>query len=290
MSKRALGRGLDALISDSSAGRSLREIALTEIETNLNQPRKEFDSEDLAELAESLRMHGLLQPILVRANGDRYIIIAGERRYRAAKMAGFEKIACIVQECSLQESAERALVENIQRAELSAVDEGLAYQQLMGEYGLTQEQVAQRVGKGRPTIANLLRVIKLPEPVLSLLRHEEITLGHAKLLLSVEDTSLQVIIAKKFAQEGLSVRAAEMVLKKLTERDALEKINEIGSSEKALLMDRKNIMLGVAEKLNSHFQTKVRLQGGTKKGKIVIEYFSEDELNRLLELWNIEID
>ena len=290
MSKRALGRGLDALISDSSAGRSLREIALTEIETNLNQPRKEFDSEDLAELAESLRVHGLLQPILVRANGDRYIIIAGERRYRAAKMAGFEKIACIVQECSLQESAERALVENIQRAELSAVDEGLAYQQLMGEYGLTQEQVAQRVGKGRPTIANLLRVIKLPEPVLSLLRHEEITLGHAKLLLSVEDTSLQVIIAKKFAQEGLSVRAAEMVLKKLTERDALEKINEIGSSEKALLMDRKNIMLGVAEKLNSHFQTKVRLQGGTKKGKIVIEYFSEDELNRLLELWNIEID
>jgi ParB family chromosome partitioning protein len=290
VSKRALGRGLDALISDSSAGRSLREIALTEIETNLNQPRKEFDSEDLAELAESLRVHGLLQPILVRANEDRYIIIAGERRYRAAKMAGFEKIACIVQECSLQESAERALVENIQRAELSAVDEGLAYQQLMGEYGLTQEQVAQRVGKGRPTIANLLRVIKLPEPVLSLLRHEEITLGHAKLLLSVEDTSLQVIIAKKIAQEGLSVREAEMVLKKLTEREALERINEIDSSEKALVMDRKNIMLGVEEKLNSHFQTKVRLQGGTKKGKIVIEYFSEDELNRLLELWNIVID
>ncbi len=290
MSKRALGRGLDALISDSSAGRSLREIALTEIETNLNQPRKEFDSEDLAELAESLRVHGLLQPILVRANEDRYIIIAGERRYRAAKMAGFEKIACIVQECSLQESAERALVENIQRAELSAVDEGLAYQQLMGEYGLTQEQVAQRVGKGRPTIANLLRVIKLPEPVLSLLRHEEITLGHAKLLLSVEDTSLQVIIAKKIAQEGLSVREAEMVLKKLTERDVLEKINEIGSSEKALVMDRKNLMLGVEEKLNSHFQTKVRLQGGAKKGKIVIEYFSGDELNRLLELWNIVID
>jgi len=290
VSKRALGRGLDALISDSSAGRSLREIALTEIETNLNQPRKEFDSEDLAELAESLRVHGLLQPILVRANEDRYIIIAGERRYRAAKMAGFEKIACIVQECSLQESAERALVENIQRAELSAVDEGLAYQQLMGEYGLTQEQVAQRVGKGRPTIANLLRVIKLPEPVLSLLRHEEITLGHAKLLLSVEDTSLQVIIAKKIAQEGLSVREAEMVLKKLTERDVLEKINEIGSSEKALVMDRKNLMLGVEEKLNSHFQTKVRLQGGAKKGKIVIEYFSGDELNRLLELWNIVID
>lgn len=290
MSKRALGRGLDALISDSSAGRSLREIALTEIETNLNQPRKEFDFEDLAELAESLRVHGLLQPILVRSNEDRYIIIAGERRYRAAKMAGFEKIACIVQECSLQESAERALVENIQRAELSAVDEGLAYQQLMGEYGLTQEQVAQRVGKGRPTIANLLRVIKLPEPVLALLRHEEITLGHAKLLLSVEDTSLQVIIAKKIAQEGLSVREAEMVLKKLTEREALEKINEIGSSKKALEMDRKNIMLGVEEKLNSNFQTKVRLQGGTKKGKIVIEYFSEDELNRLLELWNIVID
>ncbi|HWQ89773.1 MAG TPA: ParB/RepB/Spo0J family partition protein [Desulfitobacteriaceae bacterium] len=289
MSKRALGRGLDALIFDSSTDMGFKEIALTEIETNLNQPRREFDPENLAELAESLRTHGLLQPILVREDGDRYIIIAGERRYRAAKMAGFEKIACLVQECSQQESAERALVENIQRAELSAVDEGLAYQRLMEEYGLTQEQVAQRVGKGRPTIANLLRVIKLPEPVLSLLCREEITLGHAKLLLSVEDTSLQVIVAKKIAQERLSVREAEIVLKRLTDRDAQERDEDEIRPEKAII-DRKNAMLDIEEKLNSYFQTKVKLQGGDKKGKIVIEYFSQDELNRILELWNIIVD
>jgi ParB family chromosome partitioning protein len=289
VSKRALGRGLDALIFDSSADKGLKEIALTDIKTNFNQPRKGFDSKSLAELAESLRTHGLLQPILVRAEGEKYIIIAGERRYRAAKMAGFEKITCLVQDCTLQESAERAIIENIQRADLSAIDEGMAYQRLMEEFGLTQEQVAQRVGKGRTTITNLLRVIKLPEPVLALLRQEEITLGHAKLLLSIDDISLQVIVAKKFAQECLSVREAEAVLKKLTEKEESVETEE-RSPKKAVTINRENVFRNIEEKLNSHFQTRVRLQGGSRKGRVVIEYFSEEELSRLLELWNIEID
>lgn len=285
MSKRALGRGLEALIFNSSEDRGIKEIDLTEIETNIDQPRKEFDLDSLEELAESIRIHGLLQPILVRFNGQKYSIIAGERRYRAAKLAGFEKIACLVQECTPQESAERALVENIQRSDLSPVDEGLAYLRLMEDYGLTQEQIAQRVGKGRPTVANLLRVIKLPEPVLSLLRQEKISLGHAKLLLSIDDSSLQVLLAKKVSNEDLSVREAELLMNNL-----LDKAEIKDKSEKTVYKSECNILHGIEERLNSYFQTKVKLKGKQNKGRIVIEYFSEDELNRLLELWNIAID
>ncbi|MFZ3373316.1 MAG: ParB/RepB/Spo0J family partition protein, partial [Desulfitobacteriaceae bacterium] len=279
------GRGLEALIFDSSDDKGIKEIALTEIEANIDQPRKEFNLDGLEELAESLRIHGLLQPILVRLEGHKYSIIAGERRYRAARMAGFEKIACLIQECTPQEKAERALVENIQRSDLSPVDEGFAYLRLMEEYGLTQDQVAQRVGKGRPTVANLLRVIKLPEPVLSLLRQEKISVGHAKLLLSVEDSSLQVLLAQKVSKEGLSVREAEGILHHL-----VDKAESRMTNKKNILQSDHYVMQGVEERLNSHFQTKVRLQGEPSKGKIVIDYFSEEELNRLLELWNVEVD
>lgn len=285
MSKRALGRGLEALIFDSSDDKGIKEIALTEIEANIDQPRKEFSLDGLEELADSLRIHGLLQPILVRLEGHKYSIIAGERRYRAARMAGFEKIACLIQECTPQEKAERALVENIQRSDLSPIDEGFAYLRLMEDYGLTQDQVAQRVGKGRPTVANLLRVIKLPEPVLSLLRQEKISVGHAKLLLSVDDSSLQVLLAQKVSKEGLSVREAEGLLHNL-----LDKAESRMKVKKSLVQSDHYIMQGVEERLNSHFQTKVRLQGEPSKGRIVIDYFSEEELSRLLELWNVVVD
>lgn len=285
MSKRALGRGLEALIFDSSDDKGIKEIALTEIEANIDQPRKEFNLDGLEELADSLRIHGLLQPILVRLEGHKYSIIAGERRYRAAMMAGFEKIACLIQECTPQEKAERALVENIQRSDLSPVDEGFAYLRLMEDYGLTQDQVAQRVGKGRPTVANLLRVIKLPEPVLSLLRQGKISVGHAKLLLSVDDPSLQVLLAQKVSKEGLSVREAEGLLHNL-----LDKAESRVKDKKSIINSNHYVMQGVEERLNSRFQTKVRLQGEPSKGRIVIDYFSEEELNRLLELWNVVVD
>ena len=285
MSKRALGRGLEALIFDSSDDKGIKEIALTDIEANIDQPRKEFSLDGLEELADSLRIHGLLQPILVRLEGHKYSIIAGERRYRAARMAGFERIACLIQECTPQEKAERALVENIQRSDLSPVDEGFAYLRLMEDYGLTQDQVAQRVGKGRPTVANLLRVIKLPEPVLSLLRQEKISVGHAKLLLSVDDSSLQVLLAQKVSKEGLSVREAEGLLHNL-----LDKAESSMKNKKNIVQSDRYVMQGVEERLNSYFQTKVRLQGEPSKGRIVIDYFSEEELNRLLELWNVVVD
>ena len=281
MSKKGLGRGLQALLSDDlENNHSIKAIPIADIEPNPDQPRKEFDSQALNELADSLRDHGLLQPILVRPVGDRYCLIAGERRLRAAKIAGFTTIESIVQLCSDSEMAERALVENIQRADLSPLEEGMAYNRLIEDYGLTQEQVAQRVGKARTTVANLLRVLLLPEVVLELIKNEKISLGHAKVLLGIKDTSLQVLIAQKAAKEQLSVRETENILNKLAEK-----------TEKAK-PDRgyTPLLQNVEERLQNSFQTKVHLKGNSKRGKIEIQYFSEDELNRLLELWNIRID
>ncbi|MDR3540801.1 MAG: ParB/RepB/Spo0J family partition protein [Desulfosporosinus sp.] len=281
MSKKGLGRGLQALLSDELGDNpSIKEIDISEIEPNPDQPRREFDPQALNELADSLRDHGLLQPILVRPVGERYYIIAGERRLRAAKIAGFTKIQSIVQLCSDLEMAERALVENIQRADLSPLEEGMAYNRLIEDYGLTQELVAQRVGKARTTVANLLRVILLPEVVLELLRDEKISLGHAKVLLAIKDTSLQVLTAQKAAKEQLSVRETEELINRLSERPEKTKPAR----------DYSQLLHNVEERLQTSFQTKVLLKGNSNRGKIEIQYFSEEELNRLLELWNIRID
>lgn len=281
MSKKGLGRGLQALISDELESESdIKEIPISSINPNPDQPRREFEIEALNELAKSIHVHGLLQPILVRPVGERYFIIAGERRLRAAKIAGLTTIKCIVQLCTDQEMAERALIENIQRADLSPVEEGFAYERLIKEYGLSQEQVAQRVGKARSTITNLLRVIQLPNSVLDLLRDNSISLGHAKVLLGVKDTSLQVIAAQKAAKEQLSVRETENLINRLTDRVQKEKSpREINP-----------LLHNVQDHLRSSFQTKVIVKGDYKKGTIEVQYFSEDELNRLLELWNIRID
>ncbi|SPF32437.1 stage 0 sporulation protein J [Candidatus Desulfosporosinus infrequens] len=281
MSKKGLGRGLQALLSDElSDNPSIKEIDISDIEPNPDQPRREFDTQALNDLADSLREHGLLQPILVRPVGERYYIIAGERRLRAAKIAGFSKINSIVQLCSDLEMAERALVENIQRADLSPLEEGKAYYRLIEDYGLTQELVAQRVGKARTTVANLLRVILLPEVVLELLREEKISLGHAKVLLGMKDTSLQVLTAQKAAKEQLSVRETEDLVNRLSEKPEKSKPTREYSS----------LLHNVEERLQNTFQTKVHLKGNSKRGKIEIQYFSEEELNRLLELWNVQID
>lgn len=281
MSKKALGRGLQALLSDElGENPSIKEIAITDIIPNPDQPRKDFDLQALNELADSLLVHGLLQPVLVRPVGERYCIIAGERRLRAAQIAGFTKIAVIVQVCTDQEMAERALIENIQRADLNPVEEGFAYARLIEEYGMTQEQVAQRVGKARTTIANLLRVILLPEIILELIRSDKISLGHAKILLGLKDTTLQVLAAQKAAKEQLSVRDTENLIFKLTERTQVTKAPR----------EHTTLFYNVEDRLRTSFQTKVQLKGDLKRGKIEIQYYSEEELNRLLELWNIRVD
>ena len=281
MSKKALGRGLQALLSDELGDNpSIKEVSITSIIPNPDQPRKDFDPQALNELANSLLVHGLLQPVLVRPIGEHYCIIAGERRLRAAKIAGFTKIAVIVQVCTDKEMAERALIENIQRADLSPVEEGFAYARLIEDYGMTQELVAQRVGKARTTVANLLRVILLPQVVLELLGEEKISLGHAKILLGLKDTSIQVLTAQKAAKEQLSVRETEDLVNRLTEK----------SKTTPPPLVRSTLFHNVEDRLRSSFQTKVQLKGDMKRGRIEIQYFSEEELNRLLELWNIRID
>ncbi|WP_425805875.1 ParB/RepB/Spo0J family partition protein [Desulfitobacterium sp. Sab5] len=282
MPKKALGRGLGALISEdlSHDESGIREIKMDKIYPNPDQPRKEFDPETLQELSVSIKTHGLLQPILVKPDGDNYIIVAGERRFRAAQIIEMGKIPCIVQECSEQEMAERALVENIQRSNLSPIEEGLAYARLMQEYMLTQEQIAERVGKGRTTIANLLRVIQLPERILQFIRNEKLSLGHAKVLLGIKDSSLQVLLAEKAARENLSVRDLETLFTRMTD------------GSKPIIVKDKVLSPwdSVEDKLRASFQTKVRLKGDKNRGKIEIEFFSEEELNRLLELWNVQIE
>ncbi|MEL1134895.1 ParB/RepB/Spo0J family partition protein [Desulfitobacterium sp. THU1] len=282
MSKKALGRGLEALIGAEPMENesSSREIELEKIKPNPDQPRKGFDQEGLEELAASLKVHGLLQPILVQARDDEYIIIAGERRFRAAKLAGLSKIPCLIQSGSEQELAEKALIENIQRSDLSPVEEGMAYARLIQEYGLTQEQVAERVGKGRPTIANLLRVIQLPEPILRLIQESKLSLGHAKVLLGLKDTSLQVLLAQKVAKDNLPVRELENLILKYTD--------QIESPKPPKKIPP--VFNQIEDKLRSSFQTKVKLKGKPERGKIEIEYFSEEEFNRLLELWHIRVD
>jgi ParB family chromosome partitioning protein len=281
VSKKALGRGLQALLPDEMGeNHNIKEIVISDIIPNPDQPRRDFAPEALNELADSLRVHGLLQPILVRPVGDHYCVIAGERRLRAAKIAGFKKINAIVQACTEQEMAERSLIENIQRTDLSPVEEGFAYTRLIEEYGLTQEQIAQRVGKARATVANLLRVIHLPQEILELLNKNTISLGHAKILLGIKNTSTQILIAQQAAKEQLSVRDTEKLVNRMTK------------VSKKLKKPRENSSLlhNLEDRLRNSFQTKVQLKGDLNRGKIEIQYYSEEEFNRLLELWNIQID
>jgi len=280
VSKRALGKGLQALLSDELGDNpSIREIPITDIIPNPDQPRKDFDPQALNELAESLLVHGLLQPVLVRPVGERYCIIAGERRLRAAQIAGFTKISVIVQVCTDQEMAERALIENIQRADLTPIEEGFAYARLIKDYGMTQDLVAQRVGKARATVANLLRVIQLPFEVLELMSDDKLSLGHAKVLLGLKEPAIQILTAQKAAEEQLSVRETEDLINKLTEKAKTTKT----------LYERPTLFRNLEDRLRTSFQTKVQLKGDLKRGKIEIQYFSEEELNRLLELWNVRI-
>ncbi|NLI92884.1 MAG: ParB/RepB/Spo0J family partition protein [Peptococcaceae bacterium] len=280
MSKKGLGRGLGALITERETESSeIKEIMLVDIFPNPDQPRRDFDEEKLKELSDSIKEHGLLQPILVKPDGNKYYIIAGERRYRATQLAGLDRISCIVRDCSEQEMTEKALIENIQRDDLSPVEEGLAYARLMNEYGLTQEQVAKRVGKGRPTIANLLRIIQLPSEILDLLRKESISLGHAKVLLTVDSKEKQIALGEKVFIESLSVRDLELLIQKKEEK----------KPPVAAKRAKYDSLQDVEEKLRAVFQTKVSVKGSEDKGKIEIDYYSKEELNRLLETWKVEI-
>lgn len=255
-------------------------IKISRIEPNEGQPRKSFDEETLKELADSMKEYGILQPLLVKRKGGNFQIIAGERRWRAAKMAGLKEVPVIVREYNKQQSVEIALIENVQRADLNPIEEALAYQQLMQEFGLKQEEIALRVSKNRAKITNSIRLLKLAEPVQQLLISGEISSGHARALLGLEDKEQQIALASQIIEKGLNVRQVEKLVKMMTKPQKDEKEKE-ESEEKDLSF----IFRDLEEKMKGIMGTKVMIhQKDKNKGRIEIEYYSASELERIVEL------
>ncbi|MDY3068447.1 MAG: ParB/RepB/Spo0J family partition protein [Parabacteroides sp.] len=288
MKKSALGRGLDALITmddlKTGGSSSICEIELSKIQPNPEQPRSAFDEAALDELAVSIKALGVIQPITVRETGnDQYMIISGERRYRASLKAGLTQIPAYVKTAADENVVEMALIENIQREDLNAIEIALAYQKLIENYGLTQEQLSERVGKKRTTIANYVRLLKLPAEIQMGLKDRKIDMGHARALISVEDPEVQIALYEQILSEGLSVRNVEELVKYVVAGGKLEdKKAEKQKADKAALPEGYDML---KEHLSSFFQTKVQLVCNNKgKGKITIPFSSEEELEKLISL------
>ncbi|HIW92930.1 MAG TPA: ParB/RepB/Spo0J family partition protein [Candidatus Flavonifractor merdipullorum] len=280
---RGLGKGLGALLGDdalqSQEGGSL-SLPISEVQPGLKQPRKRFDDESLADLADSIRTHGIIQPLTVRRlSSGYYQIIAGERRWRAAKLAGLHEVPAVIIEADDRTVMELGLIENLQREDLNPIEEANGYKVLMDEYGLTQDEVAQRVGKSRPAVANALRLLALPDAVHLLLEEGRLSAGHARAILSAPDKELQKRLAQKVVQDGLSVRQTEALAKRLA------KAQDLLDEEPAPAVPDFSIYLRAAEQdLSSRFGRKVHIINGKKKGKVELEYYNTDDLNALLEL------
>ena len=287
--RHGLGRGLDALIPDTKPEsgeatlpeeikNSVIELDIARVEPDRNQPRKTFDEDELEELAESIKEKGILIPLLVRSQEDYYQIIAGERRWRAARKAGLKKVPVIIRDdMTDQEVVEVQLIENIQRADLNAIDEALAYKRLIEEFGMTQDQVADRVSKSRTTITNSLRLLKLDERVQKMLIEDIISPGHARTLIPIEDPEKQYEYAQKALDEKWSVRDAEKEVKKLLSNSPSKKgKTKLSDSLSAVYADVEN-------DLKNRLGTKVSIMPKDEKsGKVEIEYYSKDELNDLI--------
>lgn len=253
-------------------------MKLSLIEPNEEQPRKDFNEELIGELADSIKKYGVLQPLLVQKKGEHYEIIAGERRWRAAKVAGLKEVPVVIREYSKQQAMEIALIENVQRADLNPIEEAIAYQQLMDEFDLTQEEIAERVSKSRVTVTNSIRLLKLDRRVQEMLIQGQVTSGHARALLGLEDGEQQYQVALKIVGEHLSVREVEKLVKALTKPKKPEK-------EKEEERDLSFIFHDLEERMKQVMGTKVVINKRDKnKGKVEIEYYSEAELERIVEL------
>lgn len=280
--KRGLGKGLGALIPDEikksvSSSALIEEIKLNTIKPNKDQPRKHFDSEKIDALAISIKEHGIVQPIVVRDMKSYYQIIAGERRWQAAKSIGLDTIPCVIKEYDDSTVAEIALVENLQREDLNDIEEALAYSMLIEKYNFTQEKLSLAVGKSRSNIANTMRLLKLDKKIQKNIIDGEITGGHARALLRLSSLKKQFDVVGKIKSEQLSVREVEKLIKKMIEPNL-----------KANYQKKSNIAyIEVEEKLKDHFGTKVMISDGKKKGKIEIEFYNDEELNRIIEMLNI---
>lgn len=275
-----LGRGLNALLGSpgiQDQGDGAVSLPISQVEPGLNQPRKRFDPETLAELADSIRIHGIIQPLTVRRLSTGYYqIIAGERRWRAAKDAGLREVPVVIIEADDKKVMEIGLIENLQREDLNPVEEAQGYQTLMEEYGLTQEQVAQQMGKSRPAITNTLRLLALPDEVLALMEEGTLSAGHARAILGAPSPALQKEAAARVVKEQLSVRQTEALIKTL-QKEKKEKPKDTAPDL--------SLYLGELEKdLAGRLGRKVKIAHKGKKGRIELEYYSEQDLETLLEL------
>lgn len=276
---RGLGRGLEALIPTMSEQEVVKELLITDIVANKYQPRNEFNEEALEELAESINQYGLLQPVIVRKVLNGYELIAGERRWRAAKKNGAKTIPAIVREYSDIETTEIALIENLQRENLNAIEEAGAYQRLVNEFGLTQEELAKKIGRSRSHIANFIRLLNLPEIVQEYVSRGTLTMGQVRPLLTLESEDLQIEAAEYIIAEDLSARDVEKLVKKLMKDPQVlqEELEEEEYKEDIFVVEAEDV-------LKMALGTKVKIKPGKKKSKIEIEFYSADDLERLVEV------
>lgn len=277
MVKKGLGKGLDALFAEEEDKQGITEVKITDVMPNKNQPRKTFDEEKLLALAESIKEHGLIQPIIVTQNGDTYTIVAGERRWRAAKKAGVKKIPVLVRDYDDLAVREIALIENLQREDLNPIEEALGYRSLIDEYNLTQEEISTKIGKSRSAIANSMRLLALDEDIQKKLIAGEITEGHARCALAVPAGVVREFFINRVIQDGLNVRQAEILAKDLAKTPSPKSKKQENTAYK-IELDR------ISKNLEQYLGTKVKLSGTSKKGKIEIEYYGNEDLERLLEL------
>lgn len=289
---KGLGKGLDSLIPDKVGNGNTEEaeeekkdefmVSINKVEPNKEQPRKNFDEDALLELADSIRQFGILQPLIVQDKENYYEIIAGERRWRAAKLAGMKEVPVIIKKLTPQEMVEISLIENIQREDLNPIEEAIAYKRLLTEFHLKQDEVAERVSKSRTTVTNSMRLLKLNEKVQQMVVDEMLTTGHARSLLAIEDQEMQFTIAQKIFDEKLSVRETEKLIKKILKGDILNQEKKDDEEWKRL----KVIYHDLEEKMKQALGTKVVINYRDKnKGKIEIEYYDSDQFEHLFEMF-----
>ena len=267
--KRGLGRGLEALLESYEPGKTparLQEVSVYDIDTNPDQPRKTFDEEKLSELAGSIKTHGIVQPLILYRQGNRFTIVAGERRYRAARLAGLKTVPAVITDKEEHELQEVSLIENLQREDLNPVEEAAAIRFLMVQHNLTQEEVSSRIGRSRPAVTNALRLLSLPESVQEMLKEGSLTAGHGKMLAGLDAPDKAEKLARKAVKEGWSVRQLEEAVR----LDALPR------KKASRRMDPE--VRRTAGALRNRLKAKVAIEGDLEKGKIVISYFSKDDL------------
>jgi len=286
--KKGLGKGLDIMIPEKLPDKIKTEtdnvsretlIKINEIEPNRNQPRKKFDEESLQELADSIKKHGVIQPLILQKKDNFYEIIAGERRWRAARLAGLKEVPAIIKDLSPREAVEIALIENLQREDLNPIEEAQTYQRLIQEFNLKQEEVAERVSKSRVAITNSMRLLKLDERVQQMLIDNQISGGHGRALLAIEDKDKQYNLARRIADEKISVRETEKLVKKLLKEKPAERKAVAPDSESFIYRD-------IEDKIRNAIGTKVSIHKKNNKGIIEIEFYSNEELERIMEMFD----